>query len=111
MQRHEAHELLAELDKPNGASQLLVDLTVKMDLGHGVPLVSDRWFLGCWNGINKGLEDFALQKGIDISTPDQRQALVVLCTELYARGRIEAEFGIGADDYKKMRELHPFFDI
>lgn len=109
MNRQEARELLQKLDRPDGAVHLLKDLTDRMDLGLGVKPVGDKWFLGCWDGINKGLENFALRINQDISTPDKRQALVVLCTELFARSRIENEYGLGTEIIKRMRELHPFF--
>lgn len=56
------------------------------------PSVID-FFLGCWDGISKGIDTFAQREGINISSLDARQALIEPCTETFVRALIEIEFG------------------
>lgn len=96
--REAARELLGRLDNL-GISQVLRDVTVRLDRRLEVS-VGDRLLLGCWDGINKGLENYASLRGKDISTPEKRQALVELLTENYARGLIAREYGFGIENFR-----------
>lgn len=90
--REAAYELLGKLNIL-GISQLLRDVTANLDTGRTDLPVSYRLLLGCWNGINSGIESFAKQQRLDISTPDARQTLVERLTETYTRALIEYELG------------------
>lgn len=98
--RQGARELLGKLDSL-GITQALRNVTVRLNNGLSIS-VGDRLLLGCWSGIDRGIEEFATLRKNDISTPEKRQALVERCTEYYARGLIAEEYGLGIKRFKEI---------
>ena len=98
--RQGALELLGTLDSL-GITQALKNVTIRLDNGVNIS-VGDRLLLGCWSGIDEGIERFATLRGKDISTPETRQALVERCTECYVRGLIAEVYGLGIKRFKEI---------